>query len=61
MPMTFNTGDLTYEILARSHHHYSHSSSHGSSSGGMEWWMWPLLALGVIAIIWSIVKKFSSN
>ncbi|ARF56939.1 hypothetical protein B1H19_24670 [Streptomyces gilvosporeus] len=60
MPMTSSTGNLTYEILARGHHHhYSHYGSSHGSSGPMQWWMWAILGLGAVALIYSWVKKLS--
>ncbi|MGW3013696.1 hypothetical protein ACWC9R_33430 [Streptomyces sp. NPDC001219] len=61
--MTSHTANLTYEVLARTHHsHHYHSG--GSSYGGngvMDWWEWLLLTVGVVAVIWSLVRKFSSD
>ncbi|MFJ9415633.1 hypothetical protein ACIRPT_15875 [Streptomyces sp. NPDC101227] len=61
--MKLISGDLTYEILARGHHHYSHhyGGSHGTSDGVMDWWEWLILGVGVIVVIWALVKKFSSD
>ncbi|MFI9047931.1 hypothetical protein [Streptomyces sp. NPDC053427] len=58
--MTLNTGNLTYEILARGHHHGGGGTYSGTGDGTMEWWMWVILAIGVIAILWSVVKKFTN-
>ncbi|MEU7433086.1 hypothetical protein BX264_4217 [Streptomyces sp. 2333.5] len=58
--MTFHSGDLTYRVLARSHHHYHHYSG-GTGDGAIDWWVWPLLALSAIVVIWSLVKRFRSN
>ncbi|MEU9114505.1 hypothetical protein AB0D04_22605 [Streptomyces sp. NPDC048483] len=59
--MTSLAGDLKYEILARGHHGGGHYGGSGDgSSGPMEWWMWVILAIGVIAILWSFVKKFTN-
>ncbi|MYX11346.1 hypothetical protein GTW98_31925 [Streptomyces sp. SID8375] len=61
--MTFHPADLTYEVLARTHHsHHYHSG--GSSYGGdgvLDWWEWLILVVGAVAVIWSLVKKFSSD
>ncbi|MFF4283304.1 hypothetical protein [Streptomyces kronopolitis] len=63
--MTIHSGDLAYRVLARSHHHYYHhhtSGSYGGTGGGtLDWWVWPLLAVSAIVVIWSVVKRFSSD
>ncbi|MFG2212701.1 hypothetical protein [Streptomyces sp. NPDC048638] len=58
--MTFTAGDIGYHILARGHHH-SGGTYDAGSSGPMEWWMWPILAIGVVAVIWSLIKKFTAS
>ncbi|BDM72819.1 MULTISPECIES: hypothetical protein [Streptomyces] len=59
------TGDLAYELLARgSHHshHYHHTGTYGGGGDGvLDWWEWLILAIGVIVVIWAVVKKFSSD
>ncbi|MEU9504220.1 MULTISPECIES: hypothetical protein [unclassified Streptomyces] len=59
------TGDLTYELLARgSHHshHYHHTGTYGGGGDGVfDWWEWLILGIGVIVVIWALVKKFSSD
>ncbi|MFD9813845.1 hypothetical protein [Streptomyces sp. NPDC059080] len=58
--MAFSAGDLTHEVLARSHHyHHTYHSSHGSSSGTIQWWGWLILLVGAGALIWGLVKKFT--
>lgn len=62
--MTFITGDLAYEILARGGHGHGsyHSGGHGDGTGGpMDWWVWVALGISAIVVIVSLIKKFSSN
>ncbi|MFI9047933.1 hypothetical protein [Streptomyces sp. NPDC053427] len=61
--MKLNSGDLAYEILARGHHHYSHhyGGSHGTGDGVMDWWEWLILGVGMIVVVWALVKKLSSD
>ncbi|MEW9520686.1 hypothetical protein [Streptomyces tubercidicus] len=62
--MTYNPAHLTYEVLARTHHsHHYHSggSSYGGGDGTLDWWEWLILVVGGVAVIWSLVRKFSSD
>ncbi|AWN28967.1 hypothetical protein RB199_36970 [Streptomyces libani] len=62
--MTFNPRDLPYEVLARTHHsHHYHSgdSSYGAGDGVLDWWEWLILVVGAVAVIWALVRKFSSD
>ena len=60
--MTFTSGDAAYEILARSHHHYSHhSSSFGGSGSGGNWFVNVAVGLGLLFVIMTLLKKFSSR
>ncbi|MEU8918938.1 hypothetical protein [Streptomyces nigrescens] len=62
--MTFNPRDLPYEVLARTHHsHHYHSgdNSYGAGDGVLDWWEWLILVVGAVAVIWALVRKFSSD
>ncbi|MCB5909858.1 hypothetical protein [Streptomyces pinistramenti] len=62
--MAFTPGDLTHEVLARSHHYSHYHSSHGSyggSGGSFHWWEWLIVLVGGGVVIWSMIKKFSSR
>ncbi|AZS73592.1 hypothetical protein DDE74_23920 [Streptomyces lydicus] len=62
--MTFNPRDLPYEVLARTHHsHHYHSgdSSYAGGDGVLDWWEWLILVVGAVAVIWALVRKFSSD
>ncbi|BCK69219.1 hypothetical protein Srufu_031720 [Streptomyces libani subsp. rufus] len=56
--MTFHPADLTYEVLARTHHSHHY---HSGGDGVIDWWEWLILVIGAVAVIWSLVKKFSSD
>ncbi|MFG2135402.1 hypothetical protein [Streptomyces sp. NPDC048650] len=60
--MKLISGDLGVEILARGHHYHHHySNNSGSGDGVIDWWEWLIIAVGVVAIVWGLVKKFSSD
>ncbi|GAA3165178.1 MULTISPECIES: hypothetical protein [Streptomyces] len=57
--MAFSTGDLTHEVLARSHHYHHSYHSSGGGSGPIQWWEWLILLVGAGAIIWGLIRKFA--
>ncbi|MEV0372277.1 hypothetical protein AB0I10_21000 [Streptomyces sp. NPDC050636] len=67
--MTFNTGDLAHEILARGGHghgHTTHTSTGGTDYGddsdsSTDWVIWPVLAIGVIVFVVTLAKKLRSR
>ncbi|MGW1836826.1 hypothetical protein [Streptomyces sp. BBFR2] len=57
--MALSAGDLTHEVLARSHHYHHTYYSSGSGSGPVQWWEWLILLVGAGALIWGLIKKFA--
>ncbi|MFI7093494.1 hypothetical protein [Streptomyces lydicus] len=55
-------GDLAHQVLASSHHsHHYHRSYGGSGDGVIDWWEWLIIGVGVVVVIWALIKKFSSG
>ncbi|MEU5235760.1 hypothetical protein ACH4UR_02775 [Streptomyces lydicus] len=55
-------GDLAHQVLASSHHYHHYHHSYGSGGDGVvDWWEWLIIGVGVVVVIWALIKKFSSD
>ncbi|MFI0224139.1 hypothetical protein [Streptomyces lydicus] len=60
--MKLISGDLAHQVLASSHHyHHYHRSYGGGGDGVIDWWEWLIIGVGVVVVIWALIKKFSSG